>query len=110
MRPSPYVYPGLFFHRLDDILIAVCEATGIDEADIRSKRRRREFVTARQVYCYIARKKTGISYCQIGEMLSDHEHKYNHATVMHSIKQVEGFLSINDKMTVSLINEVNKLL
>ena len=52
--------------------------------------RKREFVIFKQLFCYMC-SKMGFTLQYIGAHINKH-----HASVIHSIKQVEGLLEIND--------------
>ena len=66
--------------------------TNITQFDIRLKTRRREYVEARYIYYKIAKDTYHYSLSRIGE-----EVNRDHATVMHGLRNVEGWLS-SDKM------------
>lgn len=62
----------------------------VDIDSIFSKSRRREFVVSRQIYSYILKNYLGstMTLSKIGEAVG-----HNHATAIHSIKNVENILS-----------------
>lgn len=74
---------------LSFILQEVSERTGISVADIKGRSRKREIVTARHAYCYIARKATRASLSQISRELGR-----DHSTAINSIDFVTDQLSM----------------
>jgi len=54
-----------------------------------SKSRRRELVEKRMVLAYILRKSLGMTYYDIGDAINK-----NHASIIHSVKTIENFLSV----------------
>lgn len=63
------------------IMKAVGDTCGVTVEDIMSRTRLREFVDARQLYCYIMREKFGLSLSKIGKTINR-----DHATAIHSVK------------------------
>ena len=72
-----------------NIIQAVIDATGVFRSDLLSRKRDRLIVTARQVATYLIKEYTSYYLSEIGRHLSNGKGQ-NHATVMHSIKQVES--------------------
>ena len=66
------------------------ERTGIPVSVIKSKTRKTETVVARQVYWFYL-KSQGFGYSQIARIF-----EMNHSTVVHGIKKIEGFISVNE--------------
>lgn len=64
---------------------AVADFFGLDKAAIRSSRRDRTTVCARQICMYMARRHTGLSYAQIGRDLGNR----HHATCLLAIRKLE---------------------
>jgi chromosomal replication initiation ATPase DnaA len=103
---SPYIYPGLSFRPNNDlkrILLLVCQAAGISTDEIKRKCRKPKLVTARQVYCYIAKKNTTHSLREIGELVS-----IDHANTIHAIKKIKDLLSVNDKPVMDILNNLQQ--
>jgi chromosomal replication initiation ATPase DnaA len=67
---------------------------------IRTKRRKREAVLARQLYAYIGREHD-FGLVRIGDSIG-----FDHATIIHSKKTVEDKLSIKDKLITPFYEEV----
>jgi len=66
------------------------------------KRKTKEIVAWKQLFSYVAHK-YGYSKIGIGRFL-----KQNHATVIHSIKNIENFIAINDSEFNSMFNHFKK--
>jgi hypothetical protein len=67
---------------LSIILTAVCNTFKITEMQISGKRRYKELVAARQIYCYMAKHNTNYSLSRIGSKINR-----DHTTVLHSIAE-----------------------
>ena len=85
--------------------LIVCDYFNID---IKKPTRIREYVTARSMYYKVLRANTNMSFQEIANTFNK-----NHATVMHSIKQLDGimemdyslrsdYLSINDRFVQAI--------
>jgi chromosomal replication initiation ATPase DnaA len=100
---SPYVYPGLSYRPDDElkcILLDVCEASGVTIEDLQSGKRFPYIVTARHVYCYIARRKK-YSMQRIGQLI----HR-NHSSVLHAVNKIEDMIEIKDRSTIELLQNL----
>jgi chromosomal replication initiation ATPase DnaA len=93
--------------KLEDILLAVSAVSGIsvekikEGGGIKGKRQAREVTTARQVYCFVARKMTGCSLCEIGRVINR-----DHSTVLYSIRIVQGYVDVADGNIIDVIGRI----
>ncbi len=78
---------------VDDTLNKVCNHFNVSQSAVASKSRKRDYVVARQVSMYLARKYTKMPDARIGRLVGGRDH----STVIHSCTQVEQRLKI-DKM------------
>ncbi len=69
----------------DIIQKVVCDYFGIKVQDLKSKRRTKELVNARQIAMYIIKQNTKLSLSEIGKHFGGKEH----ATVIYACKQIE---------------------
>ncbi len=81
---------------------------------IKVHKRNRELVFVRAVLWYILRKHTGMPYMDLGYMI-DHEQPFDHATVLHAVRNTEQNISIVngrvvDKVTAKVVEEIEQLL
>ncbi len=76
---------------VDDILNKVCAHFNVSQSAIASKSRKRDYVVARQVSMYLARKYTKMPDARIGRLVGGRDH----STVIHSCTQVEQRLKID---------------
>ena len=76
---------------LNSILHIVSERQNISINDMRSKKRNREIVVARQLYCHFAKEKTNHSLFDIG-----FEIRRDHATVLYSINIVKQIKEVSE--------------
>ncbi len=70
---------------VDSVQRAVCDYFGLRLHDLRSKRRTKELVMARQIAMYISKQNTKLSLSEIGKHFGGKEH----ATVIYAYKQIE---------------------
>jgi chromosomal replication initiator protein len=71
---------------LEKIFVDVCTHLNVDTTLARSKSRKMELVSARQIYCKLAKEHASkVSLSSIGRVIG----KRDHATVLHGIKQVD---------------------
>lgn len=73
--------------RLHHVMNAVVLHTGTGASDIKASRRTNDIVTARHLFCYVARVMTTNSYPQIAAHI-----KRDHTTVISSVRRIEGWL------------------
>ena len=74
------------------------------EEEIKSSKRNKEIAFNRHIICYFLYN-NGVERNLITEIVNR-----DRVTVLHSIKVVENFLSINDKETINKLNQLNKIL
>ena len=86
---------------VDDILEKVCQHYGVNQQQVFSKSRKRDFVQVRQVSMYLAQKYTKMPASRIGQLIGGRDH----ATVLHSCTTVEKRLKV-DK---AFVNELNSI-
>lgn len=90
---------------IDAIKEVVCNHYRINVNDLLSASRRREFVQARQVAMYFAKKFTDDSLVSIGDSLG---HR-SHATVLHACKTVQDLIETDKSFRLSIKDIENKL-
>jgi chromosomal replication initiator protein len=82
----------------DEIIQTVANFFNIKVADIKGKRRLRQFVRPRHISMWMIREHTSLSFPDIGRVFNDRDH----ATVQHACKRVRGLLE-SDADTVNTI-------
>jgi hypothetical protein len=104
VKASPWVIPGLDISPTpEQVFDSVCRLTGAKPADIRSKSRRREHATVRQVYCYMAKEKTKATLQEIGNVAG-----IDHTTVIHSCRRVRESIAANDWVVMPVYEKAKK--
>ena len=101
---STYIYPGLKLRldiSLESLLHECCSKARISVADIKGRSRKREIVTVRHVFCYLATEQTEKTLEAIGNTINR-----NHATVVHSRLKAEEFIETKDKQFMDLLNKI----
>jgi chromosomal replication initiation ATPase DnaA len=89
---------------LDDILEVVCYVTKISVTKMKAKSRKKEFVQARHLFFYIAKKYTKKDLETIGNHINRH-----HPVVLHGYKRITNHLIYRDVSW--LVSEIeNKLI
>ena len=107
-KPHPYIFSvmNISFTKqsieLDDIEKTVCEYYKISSERLRTKRRHRDIMKARQVYMYLSRKLTQHTLRQI----ADHIGGYDHTTVVHAVQTVQNLMDTEQDYN----QDVNNLL
>ena len=72
------------------ILSNVSQCCMVTLDQLRSKKRQREIVEARQIYCKLAKKRTKYTLEQIGSAINK-----DHATVLHSVRTCNNLIETN---------------
>lgn len=90
---------------IEMIMDAVCSYFSVSQEDVMSKTRKANIVLVRQVAMYLAAKTTKMSTSKIGLYIGGR----NHATVLHSIKQVQNRL-LTDKNFQQQVEEIEQSL
>ncbi len=88
---------------IDHIKEVVCESLGITTEDFESTRRTREIAQARQIAMYLSKKHTKAPLTTIGSAIGGK----NHATVLHSCKQISNLLD-TDKGFRAQMEEIER--
>lgn len=78
---------------LDSIMTIVCRYYLVEKRLVLSKKRDKEIVMARQMFCSLSRKYTRSTFKLIGEFINR-----NHATVLHSVRKVDDLVDFDREM------------
>lgn len=90
---------------IDTIQKAVCDYFGLKIQDLKSKRRTKELVVARQVAMYITKQGTKLSLSEIGKHFGGKEH----ATVIYACRQIEEKRSKEEDLNKAIENIYRRL-
>ncbi|MBP7527933.1 MAG: chromosomal replication initiator protein DnaA [Syntrophorhabdaceae bacterium] len=90
---------------IDMILKEVCSHFSVTLGDIKSGKRVKSIMLPRQVAMYLSRKMTESSLVSIGEKFGGKDH----ATVIHSIKKIDGELHVKKELKGAVEKIVQKL-
>jgi chromosomal replication initiator protein len=90
---------------IDHILETTCKFFDVKQEDIFTSSLKQNIVQVRQIAMFLSQKYTNHSYARIGAQIG----KRNHATVLHSCKQVEDRMQV-DKSFKAKIEELEALL
>ena len=90
---------------IDTVRNAVCNYYNMKPETLVTRSRKREIVVARQVAMYLTKKHTSMALAGIGSLLG----RYDHATVLHACKTIEGQIQVDKELQKSLA-EIEKLL
>jgi chromosomal replication initiator protein len=71
--------------RTEEIMTVVCRHYGVTSADVRGRRRTQSIVEPRQVFMFLARKHTNMSFEEIGRSCGGRDH----STVLYAVRKVE---------------------
>ena len=111
---SPYVYVGLVNYNkfdkqsyADTIIRLVSNYYGLSLNDLRSSSRKHNIVKAKQVCIYFLRTRIrSLSLNDIAQLLGDK----HHTTIIHSIKTITNYLSINDEEITKDVSILGKII
>lgn len=90
---------------LDQIVKIVCTHFEITEAKIRMQRSFKRYVFPRQILFYILKRQFNFTFCEIGR-----EFNLDHSTIMHSVKRITNFITVNDELTVDALKSILPLI
>ncbi|MBR3951051.1 MAG: chromosomal replication initiator protein DnaA [Bacteroidaceae bacterium] len=90
---------------IDTVRNAVCTYYNMKPETLVTRSRKREIVVARQVAMFLTKKHTSMALAGIGSLLG----RYDHATVLHACKTIEGQMQVDKELQKSL-NEIEKML
>jgi chromosomal replication initiator protein len=109
-RPNFYVNigeykPASFQDKMDNLLNHISRESKIPVSTIKSRTRKREVVTWRQIGIYIAYLKNYGSFKDIGFYFNG----LDHSTAIHSKQTIQDFIEINDKKVIQYIKSIEHL-
>ena len=76
---------------VDDIMEKVCHHYGVEQKNVFSRSRKRDYVIVRQVSMYLAQKYTKMPAGRIGQLIGGRDH----STVIHSCSTIEQRLKVD---------------
>ncbi len=87
----------------EQVIDAVCRATGVTRRELEGKQRDRRVVVPRQIAMYLLREETELSLSEVGSRFGGRDH----STVLHSCEKVAADLERDDRLrsTVKTIRE-----
>jgi len=100
-----YIKSKVRFFSTEEIQLEVANKYGLKVIDLKSKIRRRELVTPRQIAMYLSKKLTQDSLPQIGRKFGGKDH----TTVIHSIRKIEEEMKQNKKLAKDIEELKEKL-
>jgi chromosomal replication initiator protein len=86
---------------IDDIIKAVAMKTGVKISDVKSPKKNKNIVLARQVAMYLARKLTSASFPDIGEKIGGRDH----STIIYANNKLKRILETDVKIK-NLVEEI----
>lgn len=90
---------------IDDIIKMVASKTGVKISDVKSPKKNKNIVIARQIAMYLARKLTHASFPDIGEKIGGRDH----STIIYANNKIRRLLETDVKIK-SLIEEIEEML
>jgi len=70
----------------------------LSKVNVFDNTRKREYVEARALLCYILRKHKKMTYREITEFFCENNKSINHTTIIHYIKNFESYIKFNRKL------------
>ena len=89
----------------EDVINVVKDVTGISKRDIRSTSRKTEVVLARNIVMYIMHVHLGLTTKKTGRFVNR-----DHATCIHAVKVMRGYIDLYNKHNVDDLSVVDKLM
>ena len=83
---------------VDEIIETVCNHFNVSPSAVGGKSRKRDFVVARQVSMYLAKKSPKMPASRIGKLVGNRDH----STVIHSCTQVENRLKVDKEFLAEI--------
>lgn len=90
----------------DQIANEVIKVTKVPIEEVKSRSRRTDLVTTRQLIAFFVRRLTKISYSEIGSNLGGRDH----TTIMANIDRIKALLESGDKRMSDLVKKINRRL
>ena len=100
-RPVEIVPVSIF----DNLFRIISIYSGIGEDVLLKRSRKREVVFARHLLFYFVQNKTDLTLESIGEPFG-----FDHTTVLHGIKKINGYLDIKDEQTCKAVEAIENSL
>lgn len=83
---------------VEDVLKETCETFHVSQEEIFSRSRKRPTALARQAAMYLTQKYTDLALSRIGLEIGHRDH----ATVLHSIKQIQEQLNLDNELSIKI--------
>lgn len=102
---NPYIIPGIKKNyikvskadytneALEEMLRIICIYTGQKVAHVKKRLRYRELVTTRQIFYYLARKRTKATFSQLGKVFNT-----DHSNVIDNIQRISGLMETDPQL------------
>jgi chromosomal replication initiator protein len=90
---------------IDDIIKTVAMKTGLKISDVKSQKKNKNIVLARQISMYLSRKLTSASFPDIGEKIGGRDH----STVIYANNKIKRMLEADVKIK-NLVDEIENIL
>lgn len=115
VKASPYVIPGLrkkwksnkptpSKEVVENIVGTVCAYFNVQIHEIKKRGRYREFIYPRQMGMFFLKRETGLRLREIGELMCSTKKKYDHTTVIHSVKHIQDLLEFDEQVGIDVEN------
>lgn len=107
MRKRNYwTAPGMDYSDPENLLLKICELTDTDVDSVKSKSKKAETTTVRQLYCWAAKALTKKTLLEIGKVVNIKQH----ATVIHAIKAINQGVEIGDALISKKMEKIKCIL
>lgn len=95
-----------------DIFEYVCDNYMVTPEQVMSRSRKREIVEPRQIICWMIRNKVApnsMALSAIGEMFSNGKSKFDHATVLYSVRSIDNMIETDVSFRHRMMVHCNEL-
>lgn len=86
---------------LQTLVDIIGTVSGVEKKHIIGKERYRKYVIPRYIFTYIAKRRYGYTFEEIGEVIDSH-----HSTVIYSVNKVNDLLEIEDEFIIPMYKAV----
>jgi len=101
---NPYYEPDEPRISVMEIVEKTAEYFGITSVSLMSKLRTRNFVDARHVAVYLAKKLTRSSYVQIGKRIGD----LDHTSILHAVRRIQAKIDSQDRTIAEAVLTIER--
>jgi len=90
---------------LDDLAAVICDVLGSDVDTMKGKSRKREIVSIRHLFIYVASKVFTNSQSSVSRYLG-----LDHTSILNANQSINGLMDIHDRLTMNNVKKLENIL